>query len=269
MKHLFIILVLLSIHFKIVDSLECQQWKKESGHAVKFDKFANCKICSMSIIHRNNALHYEAGCYNGPLTTSEECRKDIQNGNEVFLCTCKISQCNSYPLLLERANEFNATQYLKAPLPNLIKMFSVSNSKSHMISNGRIADALAEAGHNVTFLSVEGIIPTKDFPTTKLAKVVILGRIPEERLINMKNNLMELALIEGKETIHELKEGKFDAIFYEQLFPHGASFGHLLGIKIQFLINSCPIQGHITSLFGIPDPTGWVPSVGSLQISDK
>uniref|UniRef100_A0A914PCI5 Uncharacterized protein n=1 Tax=Panagrolaimus davidi TaxID=227884 RepID=A0A914PCI5_9BILA len=172
MKHLLILLVLISINFKIVDSLECQQWKKESGHAVRFDKFANCKICSMSIIHRNNALHYEAGCYNGPLTTSEECRKDIQNGNEVFLCTCKTSQCNSYPLLLERANEFNATH--------------VSNSKSHMISNGRIADALAEAGHNVTFLSIEGIIPTKDFPTTKLAKVVILGRIPEERLINME-----------------------------------------------------------------------------------
>uniref|UniRef100_A0A914PTI1 glucuronosyltransferase n=1 Tax=Panagrolaimus davidi TaxID=227884 RepID=A0A914PTI1_9BILA len=87
--------------------------------------------------------------------------------------------------------------------------------------------------------------------------------------INGVSNLMELALIEGKGTIEELKGEKFDAIFYEQLFPHGASFGHLLGIEIQFLINSCPIQGHITSLFGIPDPTGWVPSVGSLQISDK
>lgn len=28
-------------------------------------------------------------------------------------------------------------------------VFSFTNSKSHMISNGRIADALAQAGHNV------------------------------------------------------------------------------------------------------------------------
>uniref|UniRef100_A0AC34G9R6 Glucuronosyltransferase n=1 Tax=Panagrolaimus sp. ES5 TaxID=591445 RepID=A0AC34G9R6_9BILA len=160
-----------------------------------------------------------------------------------------------------------------------------------MISNGRIADTLAEAGHDVTFLSVEGMIPTADFPTTKLAKVVILGRIPEEWLTKMKkyrsaamnsafekpgifdtsfdfiplingvSSLMELALVESEETIEKLKTEKFDAIFYEQLFPHGASFGYLLGIEIHFLINSCPIQGHITSLFGIPDATGWVPAV--------
>ena len=31
-------------------------------------------------------------------------------------------------------------------------VLSVSNSKSHMMSNGRIADTLAEAGHNVVSL---------------------------------------------------------------------------------------------------------------------
>uniref|UniRef100_A0AC35ET46 Glucuronosyltransferase n=1 Tax=Panagrolaimus sp. PS1159 TaxID=55785 RepID=A0AC35ET46_9BILA len=178
-------------------------------------------------------------------------------------------------------------------------VFSMSGSKSHMMSNGRIADALAEAGHDVTFLSVEAFISTSDFPTTKLAKVVTIGRIPDDRkaiwqkvkgsategafqekglfdtykqfpqFVGALSSFVELALKENQETLEKLKSEKFDAIFYEQLFPHGAAFGHLFGIDIHFLINSCPIQEHITKLFGIPNPTGWVPSVGGLSISDK
>ncbi|KAH7714675.1 Protein UGT-46, partial [Aphelenchoides avenae] len=36
-----------------------------------------------------------------------------------------------------------------------ILVFSPTLSRSHMISNGRVADALAKAGHDVTLLEVE------------------------------------------------------------------------------------------------------------------
>uniref|UniRef100_A0A914Q6C2 glucuronosyltransferase n=1 Tax=Panagrolaimus davidi TaxID=227884 RepID=A0A914Q6C2_9BILA len=81
--------------------------------------------------------------------------------------------------------------------------------------------------------------------------------------------MCEEPFAEGKETIEKLKAEKFDAIFVEQLFPQGNALGHLLGIDVHFMISSCPMQEHITTLFGIPNPTGWVPSIGKLEISDK
>uniref|UniRef100_A0AC34G089 Glucuronosyltransferase n=1 Tax=Panagrolaimus sp. ES5 TaxID=591445 RepID=A0AC34G089_9BILA len=117
-----------------------------------------------------------------------------------------------------------------------------------MMSNGRIADVLVEAGHDVTFLSVEGFLSTADFPTTKLAKVVTIGRIPDDRKAlwqKVKGSATEAAF---------QKRGIFDSA---KTFPQFAS-----------AISSF-VEQHITKLFGIPNPTGWVPSVGALSISDK
>uniref|UniRef100_A0A914QDV5 glucuronosyltransferase n=1 Tax=Panagrolaimus davidi TaxID=227884 RepID=A0A914QDV5_9BILA len=168
-----------------------------------------------------------------------------------------------------------------------------------MISNGRIADSLALAGHDVTLLNVETIIPMSAFETTKYAKIVTIGTISnitaesgknvrkgmDETLyaetglfhsytsftgiIEVLKFMMKKPFAEGKETIEKLKAEKFDAIFVEQLFPQGNALGHLLGIDVHFMISSCPMQEHITALFGIPNPTGWVPSIGKLEISDK
>uniref|UniRef100_A0AC35F1P5 Glucuronosyltransferase n=1 Tax=Panagrolaimus sp. PS1159 TaxID=55785 RepID=A0AC35F1P5_9BILA len=168
-----------------------------------------------------------------------------------------------------------------------------------MLSNGRIADALADAGHNVTFLNIEHSISIKDFPTTKKAKILTMGRIPEERkalmkkektaalhnlfqppkffnsytfftsFVDINEEVFELALTEDKNIVEQLKAEKFDAIFVEQLHPIGNAFGHLLGINVHFLTNTCPLIENIARIFGIPNPTGWVPSVGQLPISDK
>uniref|UniRef100_A0A914Z5C8 glucuronosyltransferase n=1 Tax=Panagrolaimus superbus TaxID=310955 RepID=A0A914Z5C8_9BILA len=168
-----------------------------------------------------------------------------------------------------------------------------------MISNGRIADSLAQAGHNVTLLNVETIIPMNAFQTTKYAKIVTLGSISNKTMefgkharkdmdaslfaesglfdsytslsgiIDVLKIMMKVPFMEGKETIENLKAEKFDAIFVEQLFPQGNALGHILGIDVHFMISSCPMQEHLTSLFGIPNPTGWVPSIGKLAISDK
>ncbi|KAI1701241.1 UDP-glucoronosyl and UDP-glucosyl transferase domain-containing protein [Ditylenchus destructor] len=58
-------------------------------------------------------------------------------------------------------------------------IFSFTSSKSHMLSNGRIADALAQAGHNVTLLSLEFLISTDELPTTKYARVIRMGSVDQ------------------------------------------------------------------------------------------
>uniref|UniRef100_A0A914YXB1 glucuronosyltransferase n=1 Tax=Panagrolaimus superbus TaxID=310955 RepID=A0A914YXB1_9BILA len=156
-----------------------------------------------------------------------------------------------------------------------------------MISNGRIADALVDAGHNVTFLNIEHSISIKDFPTTKKAKILTMGRIPEQRkalmskektvslhglfklprlfnsytfftsFIDINEQVFELALTEDKRLIEELRAEKYDAIFVEQLHPMGNAFGQLLGINVHFLTNTCPLIENVARLFGIPNPTGW------------
>ena len=74
MKLYFLTLYFLSCFIaEIFGSIECQQWRKESGHAVIFDKYVKCDTCSMSIIHRDNSLHYQGGCYRGPGVSMSVC----------------------------------------------------------------------------------------------------------------------------------------------------------------------------------------------------
>uniref|UniRef100_A0A914PNH8 UDP-glucuronosyltransferase n=1 Tax=Panagrolaimus davidi TaxID=227884 RepID=A0A914PNH8_9BILA len=91
-------------------------------------------------------------------------------------------------------------------------------------------------------------------------------------MLSFSKDLIEtfdVALTEDKEKIEKLKAEKFDAIFYESLFPHGGLFGHLLGIDVHFLITSSAISEYAARIFGIPSPSGWVPAMGILSVSDK
>uniref|UniRef100_A0A914QHH7 UDP-glucuronosyltransferase n=1 Tax=Panagrolaimus davidi TaxID=227884 RepID=A0A914QHH7_9BILA len=91
-------------------------------------------------------------------------------------------------------------------------------------------------------------------------------------MLSFSKDLIEtfdVALTEGKEKIEQLIAEKFDAIFYESLFPHGGLFGHLLGIDVHFLITSSTISEYAARIFGIPSPSGWVPATGILSVSDK
>ena len=66
-----------------------------------------------------------------------------------------------------------------------------------------------------------------------------------------------------------LKKEKFDAILVGQLFPCGSALSHVLDIKVHFLIISCTIMDHFTSILGLPLPLGYVPTAADLGVLDE
>ncbi|KAE9555164.1 hypothetical protein FO519_001659 [Halicephalobus sp. NKZ332] len=176
-------------------------------------------------------------------------------------------------------------------------MYATTNSRSHMIASGRLADTLAEGGHNVTVLVLEHSLSSTDFKFTN-QPIITIGRVNKtntETFDNRKkisadyafrgtsimNTLhattrwseslitsCETALVENQQEIQMLKEEKFDAILVGQLFPCGSALSHILGIKIHFLINSCTFMDHVASFVGLPLPLGYVPTGGDLGVPD-
>uniref|UniRef100_A0A914RHW9 Glucuronosyltransferase n=1 Tax=Parascaris equorum TaxID=6256 RepID=A0A914RHW9_PAREQ len=63
-----------------------------------------------------------------------------------------------------------------------ILIYSPSYSKSHLISNGRIADTLSKAGHNVVMFVPE--YEQTNFTGTKYAKVIKMGNLVNISLLN-------------------------------------------------------------------------------------
>uniref|UniRef100_A0A183BSN5 glucuronosyltransferase n=1 Tax=Globodera pallida TaxID=36090 RepID=A0A183BSN5_GLOPA len=114
-----------------------------------------------------------------------------------------------------------------------ILVFSPTLSRSHMISNGRVADALASDEHDVTLVEIQYAVPL---------------------------DVLNLAL---------LKEQKFDVIISEQLNFCGAGVGHLLNIPINIILCSTSLQEHVTSLIGLPFPSSYVPSLMDSNVPDK
>ncbi|KHJ83709.1 hypothetical protein OESDEN_16590, partial [Oesophagostomum dentatum] len=62
-----------------------------------------------------------------------------------------------------------------------VLVYSPAISYSHLISNGRVADALVKAGHDVVMLIPE-YTKLGDFNGTKLAKVVRMSYISESSI---------------------------------------------------------------------------------------
>ncbi|PIC26025.1 hypothetical protein B9Z55_018731 [Caenorhabditis nigoni] len=173
-----------------------------------------------------------------------------------------------------------------------ILVFSPATSKSHLISNGRIADELARAGHNVTLLEIDflGIVDT-----TKSAKLVkkTIVRTPKgmQQFRNVLQGFSEIVmedpglwgLVEGNimyqnaynalceeflemdDIFQELKAQNFDGFFAEQLNICGFGYAKALGIERRFLISSCPYFSHVYDYTSHPAPYASVPFVADMS----
>nr|CAD2176607.1 unnamed protein product [Meloidogyne enterolobii] len=177
-----------------------------------------------------------------------------------------------------------------------ILVFSPTISRSHMISNARIADTLASDGHNVTLLEVEFLakvgelnasnvantilvpgqfIDPKEFNTSMIAEMsfkkvdlpmdFIIGSIFQQTF----NNACEKFLLVSEKLFDKLRNEKFDIIISEQLNFCGAGVGHLLNIPTNILVSSCPIQEHIASILGLSNPASYIPSLFDSNLPDK
>uniref|UniRef100_A0A1I8BZS0 Glucuronosyltransferase n=1 Tax=Meloidogyne hapla TaxID=6305 RepID=A0A1I8BZS0_MELHA len=66
-----------------------------------------------------------------------------------------------------------------------ILIFSPTISRSHIISNARVADTLASDGHNVTLLEVEFIVPVGELNASKIAnKILVSGQFMDLKEVN-------------------------------------------------------------------------------------
>ncbi|CAJ0567578.1 unnamed protein product, partial [Mesorhabditis spiculigera] len=174
-----------------------------------------------------------------------------------------------------------------------ILVFSPTISASHMISNGRIADELAKAGHDVVLFEpdllnmwhrVKNAKLARKWPvfgfSDKLSKAVsgFSSAFDDESTITYTGNMISYSkaftaqcgeLLDKVEELEKLKAEKFDAFFGEQLNGCGHGLAEYLGIKRKFWISSCPIMDHMSWIIGLPHPLSYLPSVGNVDFGDR
>ncbi|KAH7715034.1 UGT-49 protein [Aphelenchoides avenae] len=170
-----------------------------------------------------------------------------------------------------------------------------------MLSNGRVADALAKDGHNVTLLEVEYDLPPDVIVTAHHARRLhIRGpfvKVESEdekfgwlvqnsfsessfwyRLFFVYNFVTEFrrylnggceAFIQRRDVIEMLKAEKYDVMISEQLSLCGTGYAKLLGIKTHVWLSSCAIVEYMSSSLGLPPQPSWVPAVVDAEYSDK
>ncbi|CAO4379939.1 unnamed protein product [Caenorhabditis nigoni] len=174
-----------------------------------------------------------------------------------------------------------------------ILVFSPTASKSHMISQGRIADELANAGHEVVNFEPDFLdITDKFLPCKKCRRWPVTG-LNNERYKSIQNemsanvfqesslwskifnqerdphedeytNLCE-EIVTNKELIEKLKAEKFDAYFGEQINLCGMGLSHILGIKHRFWVASCTMSVSMRHSLGIPTPSSFLPFMSPLD----
>ncbi|TMS37491.1 hypothetical protein L596_004411 [Steinernema carpocapsae] len=173
-----------------------------------------------------------------------------------------------------------------------ILVFSPTISRSHMISNGRIADELAKAGHEVVLFEPEVMPIAAQVNSAQYATRYTVGgfgdaflRIVKQLSSFEKSNTWQMiqkynkfqeAFVESceemlnmKEVLEKLKSFNFDIYFGEQLNLCGTGLAHALKIKTHIWVSSCPMMDHMDRVLAIPKPLSYVPSVGDIDISDK
>ncbi|KAK0420565.1 hypothetical protein QR680_014762 [Steinernema hermaphroditum] len=162
-----------------------------------------------------------------------------------------------------------------------VLVYSPSISNSHIIMNGRIADVLVKAGHDVTLF-----IPEYNSASTlngsKLARIVRMGGLGsafeegmegmeifashtasiwerigfEDALADVCNSLMA-----RKSELDELKAYGFDVAFSEMVDFCGLGVIRYLGITNHIWISTTPILDTVAYNLGVPTPLSYVPVV--------
>lgn len=175
-----------------------------------------------------------------------------------------------------------------------ILVFSPATSKSHLISNGRLADELARAGHDVTVLELDFLGISETTNSVKVAKKRTIGEFKEAS--NFKNVLLGFSetvmeepsftdevkgwwayqnvyndlcaeFLERDELFLEMKKENFDGFFAEQINLCGFGYAHALGIPRRFLISSCPFAAPVYDFTGLPMPISTVPFAADLSVN--
>ncbi|CAD6195053.1 unnamed protein product [Caenorhabditis auriculariae] len=164
-----------------------------------------------------------------------------------------------------------------------ILVYSPSISTSHLISNGRIADALVDAGHDVVMFIPE-YMPLTSFLGTKKAKVITMRNInpifgemmdgwPELTLKSDRLSVMERLdfeytatsicgdLMKRRDELKPLADYGFDVGFSEQIDLCGVGVIRYLGIKNHLWISTTSIMDAVSYNLGIPAPPSYVPTI--------
>lgn len=171
-----------------------------------------------------------------------------------------------------------------------VLVYSPSISRSHLISNGRIADALVDAGHEVIMFIPE-YEPLTEFTGTNKAKVITLknfttkfadfddfgeymltiSRLGFMERLEFENSMADMCddLMLKRDDLEQLRNLKFDVAFTEQIDLCGVGVVRYLGIQNHLWISTTPIMDNVAYNLGIPSPSSYVPTVEDNDNSDR
>ncbi|CAD5224033.1 unnamed protein product [Bursaphelenchus okinawaensis] len=164
-----------------------------------------------------------------------------------------------------------------------ILVYSPTISKSHMIMNGRIADALANDGHNVTLMETDLVEYPGSLKTVKYANhwtetfewpqrvrdlthgadMLSYSIMNAVRMLDSMNRFSAsacLALLRDQRLMTKIESGNFDVIMFEQFDVCPFIISHILNIPVKIWMSSCPIMEHQAELAGVPAAYSFVPS---------
>ncbi|CAJ0929847.1 unnamed protein product, partial [Mesorhabditis belari] len=178
--------------------------------------------------------------------------------------------------------------YVKA---GKILVYSPSYSASHIISNGRIAETLAEAGHEVVVLIPEFMSSLSNFTggikKSKILRIPGVGKGYED--FGFEGGLMDSEfatvstraaweveaakvcdlILQQKEILNHLKGEKFDAAFTEQIEFCGIGLIHYLEINKLLWLSTTPLMDANSYNLAIPQPPSYVPVIEESDHGDR